>query len=146
MMSTHGNRIMSLRQRRCSSAEIGIGADGNGRTWPAGEVLLASVTRPHATHHLLSLPQAVLGGERLTGFLGQVAPFGCPAPPSLIRASRLPDAPYPSALLKEHEDAPTKARKITGRELPVWVDLPAHEPSLLASPLLARVERLLADT
>jgi len=239
MMSTHGNRIMSLRQRRCSSAEIGIGADGNGRTWPAGEVLLASVTRPHATHHLLSLPQAVLGGERLTGFLGQVAPFGCPAPPSLIRAYSLPDAPYPSVLLKEHEDAPagtadayrrfvlgprhrwlaaleetgpglcpvlawqagparrllagdewagavadagialpgladgylgrgllllahpnladswqtvmslggpTKARKITGREFPVWVDLPAHEPSLLASPLLARVERLLANT
>ena len=41
---------------------------------------------------------------------------------------------------------PTKARKITGREFPVWVDLPAHEPSLLASPLLARVERLLANT
>src|SRR5262245_30416872 len=39
----------------------------------------------------------------------------------------------------------TKARKITGREFPVWVDLPAHQPSLLASPLLPRVEQLLAD-
>ena len=39
----------------------------------------------------------------------------------------------------------TKARKITGREFPVWVDLPAHQPALLASPLLARVDRLLAE-
>jgi len=39
---------------------------------------------------------------------------------------------------------PTKARKITGREFPVWVDLPAHQPTLLASTLLTRVERLLA--
>ncbi|HXJ80776.1 MAG TPA: hypothetical protein VMS64_19125 [Candidatus Methylomirabilis sp.] len=37
---------------------------------------------------------------------------------------------------------PTKARKITGREFPVWVDLAAHQPALLASPLLDRVERL----
>jgi hypothetical protein len=39
----------------------------------------------------------------------------------------------------------TKARKITGREFPVWVDLPAHQPALLASPLLTRVERLVAE-
>jgi hypothetical protein len=39
----------------------------------------------------------------------------------------------------------TKIRKITGREFPVWVDLPAHQPALLASPLLTRVERLLAE-
>jgi hypothetical protein len=39
----------------------------------------------------------------------------------------------------------TKVRKITGREFPVWVDLPAHQPALLASPLLARVEQLLAE-
>jgi hypothetical protein len=38
---------------------------------------------------------------------------------------------------------PTKIRKITGREFPVWVDLPAHQPSLLRSPLLGRIERLL---
>jgi hypothetical protein len=38
----------------------------------------------------------------------------------------------------------TKIRKITGREFPVWVDLPAHQPDLLASSLLPRVERLLA--
>ena len=39
----------------------------------------------------------------------------------------------------------TKVRKITGREFPVWVDLPAHQAALLASPLLTRVERLLAE-
>lgn len=39
----------------------------------------------------------------------------------------------------------TKARKITGREFPVWVDLPAHQAALLTSPLLPRVERLLAE-
>ena len=38
---------------------------------------------------------------------------------------------------------PTKIRKITGREFPVWVDLPAHQPSLLSSPILTNVERLL---
>jgi len=167
-----------------------------------------------------------------------VAPFGCPLPGSLIRAYSLPDAPFPSILLREHEAAPagmadaylrfvhgarrrwiaaleetgpglcpvvawqggparrflapdewagavaeagvalpgvadgylgrgllllaqpdltaswetmmslggpTKLRKITGREFPVWVDLPAHHPALLASPVLARVERLLAE-
>jgi len=230
---------MSLQQRRCRSAEIGIDEDPNGRAWPAGEVLLASITRPPATHHVLAIPQAVLEGEGLTGFLARVAPFGCPPPPSLIRAYSLPDSPYPSILLAEHEDAPagtgdayrrfvlgarhrwlaalqeagrglcpvlawqaapdrrflapdewagvvaeaglalsgvadgylgrallllahptladswqtmmslggpTKARKITGREFPVWVDLPAHQPALLASPLLARAERLLAQT
>jgi hypothetical protein len=39
----------------------------------------------------------------------------------------------------------TKARKITGREFPVWVDLPAHQRALLSSPVLARVERLFAE-
>src|SRR5437899_1322001 len=39
----------------------------------------------------------------------------------------------------------TKARKITGREFPVWVDLPAHQPALLSSPVLARVEGLFAE-
>jgi hypothetical protein len=39
----------------------------------------------------------------------------------------------------------TKARKITGREFPVWVDLPAHQQALLSSPVLARVERLFAE-
>jgi len=38
---------------------------------------------------------------------------------------------------------PTKIRKITGREFPVWVDLPAHQPSLLSSPILTNVESLL---
>ena len=37
---------------------------------------------------------------------------------------------------------PTKIRKITGREFPVWVDLPAHQASLLRSPLLGRIEDL----
>jgi hypothetical protein len=39
----------------------------------------------------------------------------------------------------------TKIRKITGREFPVWVDLPAHQSALLDSPLLTRAERLLAE-
>jgi len=38
---------------------------------------------------------------------------------------------------------PTKIRKITGREFPVWVDLPAHQSSLRQSPLLSRVESLI---
>jgi hypothetical protein len=224
-----------LRQRRCRNSEIGLDGTGNGRAWPTGEVLLASVARPDTTHWLLTIPQAALAGEALTDFLGRVAPFGCPVPGSLIRAYSLPDAPFPSILLKEHDDAPdgigeaynrflsharhpwlaalaetgpglcpvlawqsapvrrflapneraralaeagvtlsgvadgylglgllllanpdlaaswqtlmslggvTKIRKITGREFPVWVDLPAHRPALLASPVLARVEQI----
>src|SRR5881296_224916 len=218
-----------LLQRRCRNSEIGVDGTGNGRAWPPGEVLLASVARPDTTHWLLTIPQAALAGEALTDFLGRVAPFGCPVPGSLIRAYSLPDAPFPSILLREHEDAPdgvgdayrrflvfarrhwltalgqtgpdlcpvlaweagttrrllaqeelagvaadaglaptgiadgylgrgllllanpelseswqtlmslggpTKARRITGREFPLWVDLPAHQPSLLSSPLL----------
>ena len=227
--------IGHLQRRLCRSAEIGM---GNGQGWPDGEVLLVSVTRAPAPCYLLAIPEARLAGEVLTSFLARVAPFGCPPPPSLIRAYSLPDSPFPSILLKEHEEAPeglgdayhrfvararqhwlgalqetgpglcpavawqagparrflgpdewagalaaagaalpgmadgylgrgllllahpdltdswqtvmslggvTKARKITGREFPVWVDLPAHQPALLASPLLARVERLLAQ-
>ena len=227
-----------LLQRRCRNSEIGVDGTGNGRAWPPGEVLLASVARPDTTHWLLTIPQAALAGEALTDFLGRVAPFGCPVPGSLIRAYSLPDAPFPSILLKEHDDAPdgigeaynrflsharhpwlaalaetgpglcpvlawqsapvrrflapdervgalaeagvtlsgvadgylglgllllanpdlaaswqtlmslggvTKIRKITGREFPVWVDLPAHRPALLASPVLARVEQIFAE-
>jgi hypothetical protein len=227
-----------LQLRRCGSLEIGVGDGLDGRAWPAGEVLLASVADAQTTHYLLAIPGAALAGAALTAFLAQVAPFGCPPPGSLIRAYSLPDSPYPSILLKEHEAAPdgtgdaygrflararlhwlaalqetgpglcpvlawqarpdqrflapdawsgqlieagaglpgvadaylgrgllllahpdlaqswqtmmslggvTKIRKITGREFPVWVDLPAHQPALLASPLLARVERLLAE-
>jgi len=227
-----------LRQRRCLSAELGVDGNGDGRAWPADEVLLVSLTRPGATAWLLATPQASLGGEGLTDFLARVAPFGCPVPGSLIRAYSLPDAPFPSILLKEHAAAPdgigeaynrflsharhpwlaalaetgsglcpvlawqsapvrrflspderaealaeagvalsgvadgylglgllllanpdlaaswqtlmslggvTKIRKITGREFPVWVDLPAHQPALLSSPVLTRVERLLAE-
>jgi len=227
---------MSVQQRRCRGGELGLADGGNGRAWPAGQVVLAAVTRPGARYYVLAIPQAALGGETLTGFLGQVAPFGCPVPGSLIRAYSLPDAPFPSVLLKEHEDAPdglgdayrhflavarrhwigaldetgpglspalvwevnatrrllgpeemagvaseaglapagvvdgylgrgllllaqpdlagswqtmlslggpTKIRKITGREFPVWVDLPAHQASLVRSPLLGRIENLL---
>ena len=227
-----------LLQRRCRNSEIGVDGTGNGRAWPTGEVLLASVARPDTTHWLLTIPQAALAGEALTDFLGRVAPFGCPVPGSLIRAYSLPDAPFPSILLKEHEAAPdgigeaynrflsharhpwlaalaetgpglcpvlawqsapvrrflapnerasalaeagvtlsgvadgylglgllllanpdlaaswqtlmslggvTKIRKITGREFPVWVDLLAHRPALLASPVLARVEQIFAE-
>jgi hypothetical protein len=226
---------MSVQQRRCRGAELGVDGVSTGRAWPSGEVLLAAEPRPDATRYLLAIPQAALSGEALTDFLGRVAPFGCPVPGSLIRAYSLPDAPFPSILLREHEDAPdgvgdayrrfltvarrdwlgalgetgrglcpvlvwetgatrrlfgpqelsaavseagvalsgvadgylgrgllllahpeladswqslmslagpTKIRKITGREFPVWVDLPAHHASLLQSPLLARVERL----
>jgi hypothetical protein len=228
--------IMSVQQRRCHGEELGVGGNANGRAWPGGEVVLAAVTRPHVRCYVLAIPQVVLSGETLTDFLGRVAPFGCPPPGSLIRAYSLPDAPFPSILLKEHEDAPdglgnayrtfldvarldwlaalqqtgrglcpvlaweggaarrllgpeelagaardagvalpgvadgylgrgllllahpdlaeswqslmslggpTKVRKITGREFPVWVDLPAHHASLARSPLLAHVERLL---
>ena len=227
-----------LLQRRCRNSEIGVDGTGNGRAWPPGEVLLASVARPDTSHWLLTIPQAALAGEALTDFLGRVAPFGCPVPGSLIRAYSLPDAPFPSILLKEHAAAPdgigeaynrflsharhpwlaalaetgpglcpvlawqstpvrrflspderasalaesgvtlsgvadgylglgllllanpdlaaswqtlmslggaTKIRKITGREFPVWVDLPAHQPALLASPVLARVEQIFAE-
>ena len=227
---------MSVQQRRCQGVELGLDGASNGRAWPAGEILLAAQLRPHATRYLLAIPRAVLSGETLTDFLSRVAPFGCPVPGSLSRAYSLPDAPFPSILLKEHEAAPdglgeaylrflalarrdwlgaldgtgrglcpvlgwdagapkrllgpeelaeavseagvdlpgvadgylgrgllllanpeiaeswqslmslggpTKIRKITGREFPVWVDLPAHHASLLRSPLLDRVERLL---
>src|ERR1700751_3693127 len=52
------------------------------------------------------MPGAVLGGSALTDFLNRVAPFGCPQPGSLIRAYSLPDAPFPSILLGEHDHAP----------------------------------------
>ena len=228
---------MSVRQRRCEGVELGLDGHQNGRAWPAGELLLASISAAEGTRYVVAIPQVVLRGEGLTGFLDRVAPFGCPVPGSLIRAYSLPDAPFPSILLREHEAAPagmadaylrfirgarrtwiaaldetgpglcpvvawqggatrrflapdewagavaeagvalpgvadgylgrgllllaqpdltaswetmmslggpTKLRKITGREFPVWVDLPAHQPALLASPLLDRVERLLA--
>jgi len=230
--------IHPLKSKRFSCPEIGIGDRLDGRDGPGGEALLASVGEQGATCYLLALPETILDGEGLTALLDRVAPFGCPPPPSLIRAYSLPDAPFPSILLKEHEAAPdgtgdayrrfndrarqrwlaalqqtgpglcpalaweqgparrfvdpeewavaldrfdmalpgvaddylgrglllladptlagswqtmmslggpTKARKITGREFPVWVDLPAHQPALLASPLLTRAERLLTD-
>jgi hypothetical protein len=96
----------SLRQRRCRVGEIGIGEDHDGPRWPGGDVLLASIAGARARHYLLTIPEAVLAGEGLTRFLTRVAPFGCPPPPSLIRAYSLPDALFPSILLKEHEEAP----------------------------------------
>jgi hypothetical protein len=234
MTSSNGR----LRQRRCSSADLGVDGAGTSRAWPDTEISLASVAGPEAACWLLTTPRAALAGEALTDFLGRVAPFGCPVPGSLIRAYSLPDAPFPSILLKEHEAAPdgiaeayirfltqsrlpwmaalaetgpglspvvawqsapvrrfltreerakvlaeagvalpgvadgylglgllllanpdiaaswktmmslggvTKIRKMTGREFPVWVDLPAHQPALLASPVLARAERLCAE-
>ena len=230
------SRSGPLQLRRCGSSEIGIGGRREGKKWPAGDLLLASIPGPHSTHYLLAIPDAILEGAVLTTFLDRVAPFGCPPPHSLIRAYGLPDSPFPSILLKEHDGAPdgvgesyrrfldrarlpwleallgtgrglcpalawqtgparqflapdewaevlreagmvlpgvtdsylgralllladptlaaswqtmmslggpTKARKITGREFPVWVDLPAHQPPLLASTLLTRAEQLL---
>jgi hypothetical protein len=233
-----GSSSGRLRRRLCRRAEIGLDDRRDGQGWPVGDLLLTSVIRSRTIHYVLTMPEAVLRGERLTSFLARVAPFGCPAPGSLIRAYSLPDSPFPSILLKEHEDGAqgvgdayrrflararvhwlaalqetgsglcpalawqaesgrrfltsdewaealaeadvtlpgmadaylgrgllllanpalsdswptmmslggvTKVRKITGREFPVWVDLPAHQPALLASPLLSRVERLLAE-
>jgi hypothetical protein len=232
MVSSDGR----VRRRLCHGPELGVGGRDDHR-WPPGEVLLASVAAPSATRYVLTIPGVVLAGPVLTDFLARVAPFGCPPPPSLIRAYSLPDSPYPSILLDEHADAPdgtgeayrrfltearrrwmaalmetgpglcpalgweagterrmvtpvelggvlaetgigmpgvadsylgrgllllahpdlaepwptmmslggpTKARQITGREFPVWVDLAIHQPALLASPLLRRVEGLLA--
>src|SRR5262245_30201265 len=231
MTSTNGH----LRQRQCTSADLGVDGAGTGREWPDSEVWLASGAKDDAVYWVLVTPRAALAGEALTDFLARVAPFGCPVPGSLIRAYSLPDAPFPSVLLKEHEAAPdgiaeayarfltqsrlpwmaalaetgpglspvvawqsapvrrfltreerakvlaeagvslpgvadgylglgllllanpdlaaswqtmmslggvTKIRKMTGREFPVWVDLPAHQPALLASPVLARAEQL----
>jgi hypothetical protein len=232
MVSSNGR----VRRRLCHGAALGVGSKEDHR-WPPGEVLLASVAGPRATRFVLTIPGVVLEGPALTDFLARVAPFGCPPPPSLIRAYSLPDSPYPSILLDEHASAPdgtgdayrrfldarlhwlaalqetgpglcpvlawqagadrrmvtpdelsgvlaetgigvsgvadsylgrgllllahpdladswptmmslggpTKARKITGREFPVWVDLAIHQPALLTSPLLPRVERLLAE-
>src|SRR5262245_31267377 len=227
---------MSVRQRRCKRADLGLAENGHARAWPAGDVLVAAVNRADTSYYVLALPQVALTGEALTSFLAEVAPFGCPVPGSLVRAYSLPDAPFPSILLKEHEDAPdgvgdtyrrfltvarrrwimaldetgpglspalgwavrptrrllspeefgavaveaglvpagtaddylgrglllmahpdlagswptmmslggpTKIRKITGREFPVWVDLPAHQAGLAQSPLLGRIENLL---
>jgi hypothetical protein len=232
MTSSNGH----LRQRRCTRADLGVDGAGTGREWPDTEVLLASWANADGAYWLLTTPRAALTGEALTDFLGRVAPFGCPVPGSLIRAYSLPDAPFPSILLKEHEAAPdgiaeaytrfltqsrlpwmaalaetgpglcpvvawqsgpvrrfltreerakvlaevgvalpgvadgylglgllllanpdlaaswqkmmslggvTKIRKMTGREFPVWVELPAHQPALLTSPVLARAEQLL---
>jgi hypothetical protein len=236
--------VSHSHHRRCLGTDLGVGDGTNGSGWPAGEILLARTkgagngSAPGDTggRFVLAIPSAALDGERLTAFLDRVAPFGCPVPGSLIRAYSLPDAPFPSILLKEHEAAPdgiaesydrfvaearrrwiaalgetgpglspalawqsgpvrrflapdeaaevltttgaalagaadhyvgrglllladphladawptmmslggvTKIRKITGREFPVWVDLPGHQPALLGSPLLARAEQLL---
>ncbi|PYN00295.1 MAG: hypothetical protein DME07_16860 [Candidatus Rokuibacteriota bacterium] len=97
---------MSVRQRRCEGVELGLDGHQNGRAWPAGEFLLASISAAEGTRYVVAIPQVVLRGEGLTGFLDRVAPFGCPVPGSLIRAYSLPDAPFPSILLKEHEVAP----------------------------------------
>ena len=232
------------RHRRYLGSDLGVDDTTNASGWPSGEILVArtngagngSAAGDTGARFVLAIPSASLGGERLTAFLDRVAPFGCPVPGSLIRAYSLPDAPFPSILLKEHEAAPdgiaesydrfvaearrrwiaalgetgpglspavawqsgparrflapdetaevlattgatlagaadhyvarglllladphladawptmmslggvTKIRKISGREFPVWIDLPGHQPALLASPLLARVEQLL---
>ena len=86
IVGTHGNRIVSVRQRRCEGVELGLDGHQNGQAWPAGELLLASIGGAEGPRYVLAIPQAVLGGDALTGFLDRVAPFGCPVPGSLIRA------------------------------------------------------------
>src|SRR5206468_451929 len=84
-----GSRIVSVRQRRCEGAALGLDGHQNGRAWPAGEVLLASIGAAEGTRYVVAIPQVVLRGEGLTSFLDRVAPFGCPVPGSLIRAYSL---------------------------------------------------------
>src|SRR4030095_12020658 len=102
MTSSNGR----LRQRRATGADLGVAGAGTGREWPDTEILVASGANADGVYWLLATPRATLTGEALTDFLGRVAPFGCPVPGSLIRAYSLPDAPFPSVLLKEHEAAP----------------------------------------
>jgi len=202
------------------------------------QVRLASVARYGGRVCLAVLPGLALTGSTMAAFLRAVAPHGSPEPSYLLRAYALPDLPFPSVLLKEHEAAPaglgdaymrfnatarrrwvaalqdegpglhpaigwvagdsprflteaelaeactaaglhlagipdgylgrgllllarpataaawndlfslgppTKERKITGREFPVWVTFPAHEAALLRSPVLAQIERLLEN-
>src|SRR4029453_14188187 len=139
MMFWHVNRSMSVRQRRCGAAEIGVVENDNGRAWPAGEGAVAAVTLPDTKYYVLTIPQAAIGGEALTSFLSQVAPFGCPVPGSLIRAYSLPDAPFPSILLKEHEQAPDGIADAYRRFLAVarrpWIT-PLDEPAPGLSPTL----------
>src|SRR5258706_4625515 len=113
MTSSNGH----LGRRRCTSADLGVDGAGTNRAWPDTEVSLASVAGADATYWLLTIPRAALAGEALTDFLGRVAPFGCPVPGSLIRAYTLPDAPFPSALLKEHEAGPNSVAERSSRFL-----------------------------
>src|SRR5439155_19418633 len=99
------SRTGSLQLRRCGGSEIGIGSQ-EGKAWPAGELLLASIRGPRSTHYLLAIPDAVLEGTALTTFLDRVAPFGCPPPPPRIGAYSLPDPPSPPFLPKEPDEAP----------------------------------------
>src|SRR5215469_9032683 len=135
---------MSFRQRRYSGREIGLAENGNGRAWPTDEVLVVALTRPDAKYYVLALPQAALRGEGLTSFLDRVAPFGCPVPGSLIRAYSLPDAPFPSILLKEHEDAPDGVGDAYRRFLAVtrhhWIEA-LHETGPGLSPALGWTAR-----
>ena len=43
------SRTGSLQLRRCGGSEIGIGSR-EGKAWPAGELLLASIRGPRSTH------------------------------------------------------------------------------------------------
>src|SRR5438876_128425 len=97
--------MAALSGRRRAGSGTGVGSE-EGKAWPAGELVRASIRGPRPTHYLLAIPDAVLEGTALTTFLGRVAPFGCPPPHSLIRAYSLPDSPFPSILLKEHDEAP----------------------------------------
>src|SRR2546425_1181688 len=135
MTSSNGR----LRQRRCSSADLGVDGAGTGRAWPDTEISLASVAGADASYWLLTIPRAALAGEALTDFLGRVAPFGCPVPGSLIRAYSLPDAPFPSVLLKEHEAGPNGIAEayncfLTGARLPWMAALGGTRPGLSPGP------------
>src|SRR5262245_46916583 len=95
--SRMGSGTDTLRVRHCRGADLADAEAG----LPAGEVLLARRFHPRGARYLLAMPDVTLAGAALTDFLARVAPHGCPAPSSLIRAYSLPDAPFPSILLRE---------------------------------------------
>src|SRR5258705_119391 len=71
MTSSNGR----LRQRRCSSADLGVDGAGTNRAWPDTEVSLASVAGADATYWLLTIPPAALARDALTDLLGPGGPL-----------------------------------------------------------------------
>ena len=77
--------------------------------------------RPLPARH----PGGCARGRGADGLPGSGSSLRLPPPPSLIRAYSLPDAPYPSILLKEHGDAPAGTgdayRRFAAHARPHWL-------------------------